>query len=122
MPLSSPDIHSAGTAGQHWRPTGGREGMALSSRVTPGGPENVTVAERRVCSVLFVDLVSFTPLSERGTPKRSASCCRPTSTGPRTVIGRYGGVVEKFIGDAVMAVWGTPVPTKATPSGPCAPP
>ena len=27
----------------------------------------------------------------------------------RTVIGRYGGVVEKFIGDAVMAVWGTPV-------------
>ena len=27
----------------------------------------------------------------------------------RTVIGRYGGQVEKFIGDAVMAVWGTPV-------------
>src|SRR5262249_24703129 len=30
----------------------------------------------------------------------------------RTVIGRYGGVVEKFIGDAVMAVWGTPVATE----------
>ena len=30
----------------------------------------------------------------------------------RTVIGRYGGVIEKFIGDAVMAVWGTPVATE----------
>ena len=33
----------------------------------------------------------------------------------RTVIGRYGGVVEKFIGDAVMAVWGTPVATEGDP-------
>ena len=48
----------------------------------------------------------------RGIRRRSGSCCRGISTVARTVIGRYGGVVEKFIGDAVMAVWGTPVATE----------
>jgi class 3 adenylate cyclase/predicted ATPase len=66
------------------------------------------VAERRVCSVLFCDVVGFTPLSEA----RDAEAVRELLSGyfgaARTVIGRYGGVVEKFIGDAVMAVWGTP--------------
>ncbi|MDQ3753095.1 MAG: hypothetical protein M3333_09460 [Actinomycetota bacterium] len=37
----------------------------------------------------------------------------------RRIIGRYGGVDEKFIGDAVMAVWGTPVATETTPNGLC---
>ena len=40
----------------------------------------------------------------------------------RTVIDRYGGTVEKFIGDAVMAVWGAPVAKRTTRSAPCAPP
>jgi class 3 adenylate cyclase/tetratricopeptide (TPR) repeat protein len=67
------------------------------------------VSERRVCSVLFADLVGFTPLSEARDPEEVRELLSRYFEVARTVIGRYGGVVEKFIGDAVMAVWGTPV-------------
>jgi class 3 adenylate cyclase/predicted ATPase len=67
------------------------------------------VAERRVCSVLFCDVVGFTPLSESRDPEAVRELLSRYFKVARTVIGRYGGVVEKFIGDAVMAVWGTPV-------------
>ena len=70
------------------------------------------VAERRVCSVLFCDLVGFTPLSESRDPEAVRELLSEYFDRARTVIGRYGGVVEKFIGDAVMAVWGTPVATE----------
>jgi class 3 adenylate cyclase/predicted ATPase len=66
------------------------------------------VAERRVCSVLFCDVVGFTPLSEARDPEAVRELLSRYFEVARTVIGRYGGVVEKFIGDAVMAVWGTP--------------
>jgi class 3 adenylate cyclase/tetratricopeptide (TPR) repeat protein len=67
------------------------------------------VAERRVCSVLFCDVVGFTPLSESRDPEAVRELLSRYFERARTVVGRYGGVVEKFIGDAVMAVWGTPV-------------
>jgi class 3 adenylate cyclase len=62
-----------------------------------------------VCSVLFCDLASFTPLSESRDPEAVRELLSRYFAVARTVIGRYGGTVEKFIGDAVMAVWGTPV-------------
>ena len=62
-----------------------------------------------MCSVLFCDLVGFTPLSETRDPEAVRELLSEYFTVARTVISRYGGVVEKFIGDAVMAVWGTPV-------------
>jgi class 3 adenylate cyclase len=67
------------------------------------------VAERRLCSVLFCDVVGFTPLSESRDPEAVRDLLSEYFGRARMVIGRYGGVVEKFIGDAVMAVWGTPV-------------
>src|SRR3954466_13591019 len=70
------------------------------------------VAERRVCSVLFADLVGFTPLSEARDPEEVRELLSNYFETARTIVGRYGGVVEKFIGDAVMAVWGTPVATE----------
>jgi class 3 adenylate cyclase/predicted ATPase len=70
------------------------------------------VAERRVCSVLFCDVVGFTPLSESRDPEAVRELLSRYFEEARTVIGRYGGVVEKFIGDAVMAVWGTPAATE----------
>ena len=61
-----------------------------------------------MCSVLFCDVVGFTPLSESRDPEAVRELLSRYFEVARTVIGRYGGVVEKFIGDAVMAVWGTP--------------
>jgi len=65
-------------------------------------------AERRHVTVLFSDLVGFTYISQQ----RDAEDVRELLTryfdAARTIISRYGGTVEKFIGDAVMAVWGIP--------------
>jgi class 3 adenylate cyclase/tetratricopeptide (TPR) repeat protein len=78
--------------------------------VFPSGPGQM--AQRRVCSVLFCDLVGFTPLSEARDPEEVRELLSRYFEVARTVIDRYGGVVEKFIGDAVMAVWGTPTATE----------
>ncbi|MGH2463247.1 MAG: ATP-binding protein [Candidatus Limnocylindria bacterium] len=65
--------------------------------------------ERKVVSVLFADLVGFTAASEQTDPEEVLATLRPYHTLLRTEIERYGGTVEKFIGDAVMAVFGAPV-------------
>ena len=65
--------------------------------------------ERRLVSVLFVDLVGFTTFSEgRDAEDVRAMLSRYFDIATEAVV-RHGGAVEKFIGDAVMAVWGTPV-------------
>ena len=70
------------------------------------------LAERRLVSVLFADLVGFTTLSEsRDSEEVRELLSRYFDTCSR-LIGLYGGSVEKFIGDAVMAVWGTPTATE----------
>jgi class 3 adenylate cyclase len=60
-------------------------------------------------SVLFADLVGFTTLSEARDAEEVRELLSTYFDTSRTLVERYGGVVEKFIGDAVMAVWGTPV-------------
>jgi class 3 adenylate cyclase/tetratricopeptide (TPR) repeat protein len=67
------------------------------------------VAQRRLVSVLFADLVGFTSLSEHRDPEEVRELLSVYFERCRSLIERYGGTVEKFIGDAVMAVWGTPV-------------
>ena len=66
------------------------------------------VAERRLTTVLFADLVGFTTISEARDHEEVRELLSGWFTATRTVIERYGGTVEKFIGDAVMAVWGVP--------------
>jgi class 3 adenylate cyclase/tetratricopeptide (TPR) repeat protein len=74
------------------------------------GPVRAGVSsERRLVSVLFADLVAFTTLSEHRDPEDVRDLLSQYFDRCRTLIERYGGTVEKFIGDAVMAVWGTPV-------------
>jgi class 3 adenylate cyclase len=82
---------------------GGAPGRAASSAALPH------ISERRLVSVLFADLVGFTTLSEHRDPEEVRDLLSRYFDRCRTLIERYGGTVEKFIGDAVMAVWGTPV-------------
>lgn len=65
--------------------------------------------ELRVASVLFVDLVGYTSLSEARDAEDVRELLGRYFEQARTVIGRYDGTIEKFIGDAVMAVWGVPI-------------
>jgi class 3 adenylate cyclase/tetratricopeptide (TPR) repeat protein len=74
----------------------------------PAAAPSTRVAERRITSVLFGDLVGFTPLSESRDAEEVRELLSRYFESARTVVERYGGVVEKFIGDAVMAVWGVP--------------
>ena len=89
------------------RPRWSGQGDRIASRRRPGAIR--PTAERRLVSVLFADLVGFTPFAE----EKDAEDVREVLTRyfdiARDVIGRYGGTVEKFIGDAVMAVWGAPI-------------
>jgi class 3 adenylate cyclase/tetratricopeptide (TPR) repeat protein len=96
--------------GVHESARGGQppaEGQAFEA--ARAGTAPAPVAERRLVSVLFADLVGFTPFAE----ERDAEDVRETLSRyfelAAGVIGRHGGTVEKFIGDAVMAVWGAPV-------------
>ena len=64
--------------------------------------------ERRLVSVLFVDLVGFTTASEQRDAEDTRELLGRYFDAAREIVERYGGTVEKFIGDAVMAVWGAP--------------
>ena len=77
--------------------------------VSPGPVATGHSTERRLISVLFADLVGFTTLSESRDAEEVRDLLTRYFDTARQIIGRYGGTVEKFIGDAVMAVWGTPV-------------
>jgi len=74
----------------------------------PAWPGSDLSVERRIVTVLFADLVGFTPLSERLDPEDVATIQDAYFASVRETIGRYGGLIEKFIGDAAMAVFGVP--------------
>src|SRR6187397_1546805 len=65
--------------------------------------------ERKVVTVLFADLVGFTARSEALDPEDVEAILRPYHQRLRTELEHRGGTVEKFVGDAVMAVFGAPV-------------
>ncbi len=92
----------------------GECGTALGDGASAAAPSPVPVptAERRLVSVLFADLVGFTTLSESRDAEEVRELLSRYFDSCRRLIELYGGTVEKFIGDAVMAVWGTPVATE----------
>jgi class 3 adenylate cyclase/tetratricopeptide (TPR) repeat protein len=65
--------------------------------------------ERKVVTVLFCDLVGFTQRADEMDPEDVASLLEPYHARVKQELERHGGTVEKFIGDAVMALFGAPV-------------
>ncbi|HEY2939468.1 MAG TPA: adenylate/guanylate cyclase domain-containing protein, partial [Gaiellaceae bacterium] len=82
--------------------------LTATEPALPEAPRQAPAAERRLVSVLFADLVGFTTLSESRDAEEVRDLLSTYFDTCRNLIERYGGTVEKFIGDAVMAVWGTP--------------
>ncbi|HYM84237.1 MAG TPA: adenylate/guanylate cyclase domain-containing protein [Candidatus Dormibacteraeota bacterium] len=78
-----------------------------------GGPSGSRspepVAERRLVTVLFADLVGFTAYAEGRDPEDVRATLTRYFDLASSAIASHGGVIEKFIGDAVMAIWGAPV-------------
>ena len=90
------------------------DGGAASARARraqarpPAADAGPLQTERRLVTVLFVDLVGFTGLAERADPEAVRETLDRYFERASSVIRQYGGAVEKFIGDAVVAVWGAP--------------
>ena len=95
-----PGFHAGATA-----TAAGAAGSAAGG--TPTG-QPAPVSERRLVTVLFADLVGFTSISEGRDPEEVRELLSRYFEVAREAIERYAGTVEKFIGDAVMAVWGAP--------------
>jgi class 3 adenylate cyclase/tetratricopeptide (TPR) repeat protein len=75
----------------------------------------MSARERKVVTVLFADLVGFTLASEQMDPEDVEAILRPYHERLRYDLERWGGTVEKFIGDAVMALFGAPVTREDDP-------
>jgi class 3 adenylate cyclase/tetratricopeptide (TPR) repeat protein len=87
-------------------PDGARFCNACASPLQPD--ERRRGEERKVVTVLFADLVGFTARAERLDPEEVRGLLAPYHERLRSDLERFGGTVEKFIGDAVMAVFGAP--------------
>jgi class 3 adenylate cyclase/tetratricopeptide (TPR) repeat protein len=85
-----------------------REPARTVGNDVPADASAAPVAERRLVSVLFADLVGSTALAETRDAETVREILSAYFAAARGVVERYGGTVEKFIGDAVMAVWGAP--------------
>jgi class 3 adenylate cyclase/tetratricopeptide (TPR) repeat protein len=82
---------------------------------TPLAPAPTVREERKIVTVLFADLVGFTARAERLDPEAVRGFLAPYHARLRTELERFGGTVEKFIGDAVMAIFGAPVAREDDP-------
>jgi class 3 adenylate cyclase len=86
-----------------------RARFCLNCGAPLGAAPPVARQERKLVSVLFVDLVGFTSRSDQADPEDVRDMLERYHARAKEEIEQYGGVVEKFIGDAVMAVFGAPV-------------
>jgi adenylate cyclase len=75
---------------------------ALKDEIRLGG-------ERKTVAILFSDIRSFTEISEKLEPEEVVEFLNSYMTKMVTCIEKMNGIVDKFIGDAIMAVWGTPI-------------
>jgi class 3 adenylate cyclase len=88
--------------------TGLEQSSAPSAALPFGRPAQAPRTERKVVTVLFADLVGFTARAKRLDPEDVQALLEPYHARLRAELERFGGTVEKFIGDAVMALFGAP--------------
>src|SRR4029434_3067596 len=86
-----------------------RCGQKLAGAAAPPPPTPTPEADRRQVTVLFADLSGFTALSERLDPEEVRAFQNALFETLAQAIARHDGFVEKFVGDAVMAVFGAPI-------------
>lgn len=81
--------------------------VAGHERLSSAKPD--VLADRRIATVLFADVIGFTALSEALEPDVVAELINQCFTGMTQAVLRRGGTVDKYMGDAIMAVFGAPV-------------
>jgi class 3 adenylate cyclase len=99
------EMPTCGSCGQD-NPDGARFCLACGAQLAV--QEAARREERRIVSVVFVDLVGFTSRSEQLDPEDVRAILNPYHETVRDELESFGGIVEKFVGDAVMAVFGAP--------------
>jgi len=82
----------------------------VAKKVLSAGEGMSLKGERRECVVMFTDIRGFTSFSENMAPEKIVADLNEYFTLMVDVVMKYEGTLDKFIGDAVMAVWGAPVP------------
>ncbi|HET7686256.1 MAG TPA: AAA family ATPase [Candidatus Limnocylindria bacterium] len=82
--------------------------MPVAGEAPGGEARRAAGAERRRVSVLFADLENFTGLAESLDPEEVRAIQSRYFEVARATVAVYGGIIEKFIGDAVVAMWGAP--------------
>lgn len=110
--MTAPGCGSCGgnlPPGARFCPDCGASSGPAGSVLAAASPPASTGTARKITSVLFGDLVGFTTLSESRDPEEVRELLTAYFDECRAIVLRYGGELEKFIGDAVMAVWGLPV-------------
>jgi class 3 adenylate cyclase len=95
---------NAANAALHW--FGNYVPRTLVNRLVREGEEAVNTSKQRDVTVLFTDLVGFTAMSERLSAQETADILNEHFALVTACIEAEGGIIDKFIGDAVMAVWG----------------
>ncbi len=112
LTMACPSCGAAYQAGDLFCVECGHALQSPQAEITAVTERPAPAAERRLVSVLFADLVGFTSLSESRDAEEVRELLSRYFDTCRRLVELYGGTVEKFIGDAVMAVWGAPTATE----------
>src|SRR5215210_6014506 len=88
---------------------GTRRGDLVEPAALPAGDEERLPEERRLVTAIFADISGFTRLADRLDPEQLLDVIDPIVSALSTIVARYEGYVEKYAGDALLALFGAPV-------------
>lgn len=80
----------------------------VAAKLLARGEEGIR-GERRLCTILFADIRGFTPTAEKMLPEDLVALLNEYFTSMVDIIFKYDGILDKFIGDAIMAIWNAPI-------------